>query len=67
MCCAPGDVRLRARVDAALDWHHMTIRRGCTAQVWNRILAPMSGQPSSEAVAKDGEAVLKNALQVGAP
>ena len=28
-----GDARLRARVDAAMDWHHMTIRRGCTAQV----------------------------------
>lgn len=59
----PGDARLCARVDAALDWHHMTIRRGCTAQIWNRILAPMSGQPSSKEQARDGESTLRKALQ----
>ena len=33
-------------------------------QVFNRVIAPMSGQPGNEAVAADSEAVLRHALQV---
>jgi hypothetical protein len=31
--------RARARVDAALDWHHSTLRRGAAPLVFARIFA----------------------------
>ena len=35
-------------------------------QVWNRVLAPMSGQHGSEAIAEGSVGILKQALQVSA-
>ncbi len=37
-----------------------------TMQVWNRVLAPMSGQQGSEAIAEGSVGILKQALQVSA-
>ena len=50
--CHSGNLRQRARVDSALDWHHWAVRRGAAGQVWNRVLALMSGQGGSEDVAE---------------
>jgi len=35
----PVRPRERARVDAALDWHHATLRRGAAALVFARVFA----------------------------
>ena len=62
--CHSGNLQQRARVDSALDWHHWAVRRGAAGQVWNRILAPMSGQGGSEDVAEASVGILRQALQV---
>lgn len=51
-------------MDSALDWHHWAVRRGAAGQVWNRVLALMSGQGGSEDVAEASVGILKQALQV---
>ncbi len=33
---AAGNLRQRARVDAAMDWHHWTARRGAAGQVCSK-------------------------------
>ncbi|KAK9819158.1 hypothetical protein WJX81_008461 [Elliptochloris bilobata] len=59
----PADAQRQARVNAACDWHHTSIRRGVTSQVYNRVLAPMAGLPASDREAKQGVGMLAAALK----
>lgn len=63
----PADPRLRARCDAALDWHHSTLRRGAAALVFVHYMLPMrnGGKPlglGAEKTAKEALSTLKLAL-----
>ena len=53
-------------MDAALDWHHSTLRRGAATYVFVRYIAPLRiGKPvgpGGEKVAKDALALLQDAL-----
>jgi glutathione S-transferase len=40
----PREPRARAVVDAALDWHHSTLRRGASSLVFLRFFAGISGE-----------------------
>ena len=63
---ATGDLQARASVDAAMDWHHSTVRKSTAGLVWNRVLIRTMGVAPSgnEAVAKEAETTLRLALQV---
>ncbi|KAK9830426.1 hypothetical protein WJX72_011719 [[Myrmecia] bisecta] len=60
----PADPRQRARVDAALDWHHGNVRAGAAKLTWHRVIAPVLGAGQySETVAREAENTLKTALK----
>ena len=62
----PPQPRVRAFVDAALDWHHSTLRRGAATYVFVRYIAPLrTGKPvgpGGEKTAKDALSLLRDAL-----
>ncbi len=55
--------RARARVDAALDWHHGSLRRGAAALVFARIFAGSSADASADPALKESVATLRLALK----
>jgi glutathione S-transferase len=46
----PVRPRDRARIDAALDWHHATLRRGAAALVFARVFAGNNAEVASDPV-----------------
>ncbi|CAH1451416.1 unnamed protein product [Lactuca virosa] len=58
----PGDVSKRAKIHSVLDWHHSNLRRGAAGVVFNTILAPLNGIPSSPQAAKQAEKILMKSL-----
>ena len=59
----PSEPRARARVDAALDWQHFTIRRGAAGVTWNALVARNMGMNTSPETARAMLGVLRGALQ----
>ena len=44
----PDNLLTRARVDAALDWHHSALRPGCAGLAWHFVVSKRLGRPSSQ-------------------
>ncbi len=57
-------MKARAKVDAAMDWHHGNTRFGAAGLTFQKVLAPQRGIPVQPAVVKAVETALRNALQV---
>lgn len=57
----PVEPRLRARVDAALDWHHSTLRRGASTLVFLRRFVGVRG--TGDARVAEAVATLRSALR----
>ncbi|PWA92606.1 Glutathione S-transferase/chloride channel, C-terminal [Artemisia annua] len=71
ICCAfpgvashwyPGDVSKRAKIHSVLDWHHTNLRPGSAGFVFNTILGPLRGIPSSPETIKENEKMLLRSL-----
>lgn len=59
----PAELRARARVNAALDWYHGTVRRGAAGVMWNALIAKNVGMQLSRETAKSMLGVLKGSLK----
>ncbi|KAK9803717.1 hypothetical protein WJX73_005579 [Symbiochloris irregularis] len=59
----PEESKARAKVEAAMDWHHSNTRQGCMLLIWNQVIAPANGQPYSESLIKRATFVLEQSLQ----
>jgi glutathione S-transferase len=65
----PKDARARARCDAAMDWHHSSLRRGATQLFFVYYMLPLrkGGKfkpgPREEMTATDGLKMLQDALK----
>lgn len=59
-----GDFKARAKVDAALDWHHGNLRRGSAGLMFQKVLGPVRGQPPVKELVKDSENALHQSLKV---
>lgn len=62
--CSAADLRHRARVDSAVDWHHGNVRRGSALLVLNRVINPRLGRPLDKRAASDAEGQLTASLKV---
>ncbi|GJU55873.1 glutathione S-transferase T1-like protein [Tanacetum coccineum] len=71
ICCAfpgvashwyPGDISKRAKIHSVLDWHHSNLRPGSAGFVFNTILGPQRGIPSSPETVKESEKILMRSL-----
>ncbi|KAL4592888.1 hypothetical protein LXL04_005895 [Taraxacum kok-saghyz] len=58
----PGDLSKRAKIHSVLDWHHSNLRSGAAGFVFNAILAPLNGLPSSPQAGKEAEKILMKSL-----
>ena len=59
----PVDLRSRARVNAALDWYHGTIRKGAAGVTWHALVAKNMGGALSRETARSMFGVLTAALE----
>jgi len=59
----PGAHRQRAAVDAALDWHHSTLRRGASTLVFERLFKGNDAAAESDSGVRDALALLQAALR----
>ena len=59
----PTELRARARVNAALDWYHGTVRRGAAGVIWNALIARNMGLPLSRETARVMLGVLEGSLK----
>jgi len=59
----PTELRARARVNAALDWYHGTVRRGAAGVTWNALIAKNMGLPLSRETARVMLGVLQGSLK----
>ena len=58
----PRELRARARVNAALDWHHFSLRRGAAGVTWFSLIARNMGMKTDPGMARAMLGVLKGAL-----
>ena len=58
----PTEARARARVDAALDWHHSTLRRGASTLVFLRFFRGVNATGEEDPRVKEALAILREAL-----
>lgn len=56
--------KARARVDAALHWHHSNVRKGAAPLVMFRVIAKNIGVPPNDRLADESEALLMASLKV---
>lgn len=59
----PVAPRQRAAVDAALDWHHATLRRGAATLVFERLFKGNDAAAEADAGVRDALALLQAALR----
>ncbi len=61
-CWYPVEPRARARVDAALDWQHSTLRRGASTLVFFRFFRNSKADAASDRTLKEALFFLQSAL-----
>lgn len=59
-----GDLKARAKVDAALDWHHGNLRKGSAGLMFQKVFSPFRGQPPVKELVRDSENALHQSLKV---
>ena len=58
----PRELRARARVNAALDWQHFSLRRGAAGVTWFSLIARNMGMKTDPGMARAMLNVLRGAL-----
>ena len=64
LCSAAGDLKMRAKVDAALDWNHSNVRANAAGLTWHRVIGKNLKQPVSEGQAKHFTAGMQSTFKV---